>query len=74
MTKDEALIYWVMRFGTTTGVDSEYIRNNDAEHDVFEILTPMSNRPWPLYFSSDGWKISELGLQRLKEISNVEPS
>ena len=74
MTKDDALIYWVMRYGTNGPPHTAYITDG-LELDAFNVLTPTNDvtQKWWLTFQ-DGWVLNELGLQRLKEISNVEPT
>jgi hypothetical protein len=73
MTKDEALIYWVMRFGSGGSPTDDMFKDDTVEHRAWLTLTPLSiyqRGGWYLSPKGNEWKISKEGLQRLKEIGH----
>jgi hypothetical protein len=70
MTKDEALIYWVMRYGVG-GVAPEMIKSS-IDDTAFNRLTPdRYKREWWIRFTPVvGWNLTEEALGRLKELGH----
>jgi hypothetical protein len=78
MTKDEALIYWVMRFGVD-GVEPDLTITTSTEYKMHDLLTPRIRNTyvredWWLghNYGRGGWFINDRGLQRLKELGHEQ--